>query len=166
MENKKIPNFKDVCKVLILEKPVEKINEMWFYNVAKKIGFDLDCPTYATFTMGGTIIGYIYHMKETPLYIKEYYGTYDLYIEFSKDFPPKTKELEGCRYLPNYDNGTPIFRLYESTDSSNDNYSGVSNVINDDLFIKLVNELLDYVGYDNLPDDIDLLFDIVNGKEL
>ena len=135
--------------ILVDEKDI-CTSDLWFYNIAKKIGFDFDNPTGHR-NYGAGLRGYFYRLKDTPIYIAARYC--ELFVDEYNSPIQKVFKLSQWRGTMKVDENMCIS-------------------VEEKLFIDLVNELLASVGYEQidcskeyLPDNVDRLIDIVNGKD-
>jgi hypothetical protein len=130
--------------ILVKEGDMNEIKNAWFYDVAKRIGFDFDNPReYRKPRDGYTILGWFFRLGNTTIYIASRHQELFIWKGRYLEYPLELGNIV-CHSI----------------------------VDKEVLFVKLVNELLALEGYDpveyskdGLPDDVNELIDIVNGKE-
>ena len=139
---------------ILLDRQHIEVRDMWFYNVAKKIGFNFNKPDREVINNSNNSV-FVYRLGNTPICIKDSDNLeyYELCIKFKDD----TDKYWSKDHIPRI--------ICELCNKSNN----IEEM--EILLVELINELLviseqDPINQeDYLPDDVDSLINIINGEE-
>lgn len=139
---------------ILLDEQHIAVSDMWFYNIAKKVGFNFDNPDREVIRDSNDSV-FVYRLGNTPVCIMDSNNLeyYELCIKFKDD----TDKHWSKDYIP---------RIICKLCNKSNNIEEMEM-----LLVELINELLviseqDPINQeDYLPDDIGSLINIVNGRE-
>ena len=124
-------------KTVKLTEHKHSMSEMWFYNVAKKMGFDFDHSI--NMFDGGPVPGFCYRLKNTCIYIQSIFGNVSLRFEgnfylFDKDHKSFRIDWKGHALYQDI-----IYSDEESRDKYMEEY-----ILSDKEFEECINEYLQF----------------------